>query len=70
MTRWIAVLALLVTAARADAACDVNYTGPTNGFWNSAGNWDVAVPLATQNVCIPGGKGTSGAASRRAPGTS
>ena len=41
------------------AVIDVNYTGPSNGVWNAAGNWSTsALPTGGQTVCIPPGKGT------------
>jgi hypothetical protein len=56
----LAVLALVLVHSRLDAAtCDVNYTGPSNGVWNAAGNWSTsALPTGGQTVCIPTGKGT------------
>lgn len=57
----LAFAAVAVLAERAPllAACDVNYSGPTNGAWNTAGNWTPSgVPNGSQNACIPSGKGT------------
>ena len=65
MLRYLlGVLALVLVHSRLDAATcgvnfDVNYTGPSNGVWNAAGNWSTsALPTGGQTVCIPPGKGT------------
>jgi len=47
---------LLVVEWPADAAaqgCDVSWTNPASGFWETATNWSTgAIPTATQNTCI------------------
>ncbi|HEV7730684.1 MAG TPA: hypothetical protein VGR62_00915 [Candidatus Binatia bacterium] len=56
-----AVVAASILARRPAwaATCDVNYTGPSSGAWDTPGNWDTnAVPTTAQRACIPSGKGT------------
>jgi len=55
-----AMLWMLLFAAGAHAlTCDVEYSGPSGGSWATEGSWsDGKLPKATQNACIPAGKGT------------
>ena len=60
LRRFLSVLVLVAASFRlAAAACDVNYSGPANGLWQTPGNWDTNLaPTSGQAVCIPAGKGT------------
>jgi hypothetical protein len=54
----LAVAILAACGAPASAQVTANYTGATNGFYNTAGNWDIGtVPInsgpTTYNVVIP-----------------
>jgi hypothetical protein len=53
-------LMLLTPGARASSCtAEVEYTGASNGSWQTAANWSGnAVPTGSQTVCIPTGKGT------------
>lgn len=57
----IALIWMLFSASGAQAATctsEDNYTGATNGSWNTAGNWSKGLPKSTETVCIPEAKGT------------
>ncbi len=57
----IALTWMLFSASGAQAAAcasEDNYTGATNGSWNTAGNWSKGLPKSTETVCIPEAKGT------------
>jgi hypothetical protein len=57
----IALIWMLFLASGAQAATctsEDNYTGATNGSWNTAGNWSKGLPKSTETVCIPEAKGT------------
>jgi hypothetical protein len=57
----VALIWMLLSASGAQAAActsEDNYTGATNGSWNTAGNWSKGLPKSTETVCIPEAKGT------------